>query len=296
MKTLPLSLAASLASGATTLCYCWKVTRADGLVLGFTDHDRALVFDGVVYAAGSGLAATALEASLGLGIDNLDVEGALSSASLTEDDLAAGRYDDATVEIYRVDWRDVASRVLLRVGTIGEVRRGTTAFAAEIRGLTHRLNQPTGRLYQFGCDADLGDARCGVSLSDPSFRGDGAVVTANDRRRFTASGLGAYAAEWFARGRLTWTSGANAGLAMEVKFHSRIETTVTLALWQAMPFTVAAGDAFTVTAGCDKQFATCRAKFGNGVNFRGHPHMPGNDWVVSFPARGEKNDGASRRA
>ena len=51
---------------------------------------------------------------------------------------------------------------------------------------------------------------------------------------------------------------------------------------------IAAGDTFAVTAGCDKQFATCRAKFANAVNFRGFPHMPGNDFVAAYPRAGRR--------
>ena len=49
---------------------------------------------------------------------------------------------------------------------------------------------------------------------------------------------------------------------------------------------IATGDAFTVTAGCDKRFATCRARFANAENFRGFPHIPGNDFVIALPDDG----------
>jgi len=58
MKALSPDLAAHLASGATTLCWCWRVVRRDGVVLGFTDHDRALTFDGTTYEAASGFTAS----------------------------------------------------------------------------------------------------------------------------------------------------------------------------------------------------------------------------------------------
>ena len=57
---------------------------------------------------------------------------------------------------------------------------------------------------------------------------------------------------------------------------------------------IAPGDAFIVTAGCDKLFATCRDRFANVVNFRGFPHIPGNDFVTSYPSPGKPgNDGGS---
>ncbi|MBL6854436.1 MAG: phage BR0599 family protein, partial [Alphaproteobacteria bacterium] len=81
-------------------------------------------------------------------------------------------------------------------------------------------------------------------------------------------------------GKLTFTTGANAARAMEIKRH----TANTIELWHAMSNPIAPGDTFTVTAGCDKQFATCKSKFVNGINFRGFPYMPGNDAVLAGPA------------
>jgi uncharacterized phage protein (TIGR02218 family) len=72
-----------------------------------------------------------------------------------------------------------------------------------------------------------------------------------------------------------------------VKRHTLAGTEATLELWQPMAFAIAPSDAFTVTAGCDKQLATCRDKFANAVNFRGFPHMPGPDYVLAVAKPGE---------
>ncbi len=285
MRALPQTLQNHLDSGATTLCWCWRVTRRDGVRLGFTDHDRDLAFDGTTFEAASGFTASDMRQSVGLAVDNLDVESALRSETLSEDDLAQGLFDDARIEIFRVNWQNPSERVLLRTGSIGEVRRTEHGFAAEIRGLSHYLQQEKGRSYQFTCDADLGDARCGVDLNQAAFTGAGAVTVAISARQFEASGLSAFADEWFTRGLLTWTSGANAGQAMEVKRHVVGTGTVTIELWQAMAKPVSVGDTFTITAGCDKRIETCEAKFANVLNFRGFPHMPGNDFVTSYPNR-----------
>ncbi|MEN6541995.1 DUF2163 domain-containing protein [Parvibaculum sp.] len=294
MKSLFPEFAAHLAGGTTTICNCWKLTRGDGRVMGFTDHDGDIVIDGVTYEAAAGFTASAVESSAGLAVDNLDLAGGLNSERLDEGDLAAGIYDDASVEIWRVNWQAPEQRVLMRRGNLGEVSRGATAFTAELRGLAHRLNQPVGRLFQYGCDADLGDARCGVDLGAVAIRGEGLVLSSEDNRVITASGLGAFAEGWFERGRIVFTSGENAGAGCEVKLHSLSAEGATIEIWQAMARGIAAGDAFSVTAGCDKQFSTCRAKFGNGANFRGFPHMPGNDYVISYARSGAVNDGGSR--
>jgi uncharacterized phage protein (TIGR02218 family) len=290
VKTLPDGLQAHLDGGATTLCWCWKLTRRDGVCRGFTDHDRPLMFDGVSYDAASGFTASEVQSSLGLTVDNLTVAGALSSAALNENDLAAGLYDDAAIEIWRVNWNDTAQRVLMRAGSLGEVTRNGNAFSAEMRGLAQALNQPVGRAFGRLCDADLGDSRCTVSLTATA----GTVAAVSDSRRFTAAGLGTFAAGYFTGGKLIFTAGANAGHATEVKRHSIGGGIVAIELWQAMSEPVAPGDGFSLTPGCDKLFSTCQTKFDNTVNFRGFPYMPGNDAVMAGPAANQPLDGGSR--
>jgi uncharacterized phage protein (TIGR02218 family) len=285
MKQLPEALSAHLASGTTTLCWCWRLTRRDSVRQGFTDHDRDLVFDGTTFEAAAGFTASEIKDAVGLNVDNLEVTSAISSERLAEADLAAGIYDDARVEIFRVNWQDPSQRVLMRTGSLGEVRRSGRAFTAEVRGLAHYLQQPKGRLFQYTCDADLGDSRCGIDLGSSTYRGTGAVVSVASPRRFTASGLDAYTSDWFTHGLLSFTSGAASGQAIEVKMHVQAAGVVTLELWQGARLPLEAGQTFSVSAGCDKQLETCRAKFSNAVYFRGFPHMPGNDFlsVISRP-------------
>lgn len=285
MKELSEDFRAHLASGTTTLCWCWRTTRRDGLIQGFTDHDRDLVFGGTTFEAAAGFTATEIRDSLGLSVDNLEVTSALSSGRLTERDLAAGLYDDARVEIFRVNWQSPEQRVLMRAGSLGEVRRSGSTFTAEVRGLAHYLQQPRGRLFQYTCDADLGDARCGVDLGHISFSATGTIESVTDGRRFTASGLANYASEWFARGLVTFTSGAAQGQNAEVKRHAHAAGVVSIELWQPVRGPLVDGQTFTIRAGCDKHLATCRDKFANTVNHRGFPHMPGNDFITSYVRR-----------
>jgi uncharacterized phage protein (TIGR02218 family) len=293
MRTIPPALQAKLDSGATTLCRCWIVTRRDGVVQGFTDHDEDVVLDAVTCRAGAGLSGTEATQKFGLAVDSSEISGALADDTLNETDLAAGRYDAAAFELWLTDWSEPVLRVLLAKGTFGEVKRDGTAFTAELRGLSDRLSQESGRLYTATCSADLGDARCKIDLTSPAFRGEGTVVALTATSAFTASGLDAFADGWFSAGLLTFTSGANAGLSVDVKTH-RKDTVASLELWQAMPEPVAAGDTFIVTAGCDKAFTTCHDRFDNVVNFRGFPHIPGNDFVIRYPVPGEPgNDGSS---
>ena len=294
MRTIPSALQTELDSGVTTLCRCWVVRRRDGVVQGFTDHDADVVLAGITCRAGSGLGASEAVEQLGLAVQGSEISGALADDELSDADLAAGRYDAATVDIYIVDWSEPTLYVLMSKCTLGEVRREGVAFTAELRSLAHRLTENSGRLYTATCSADLGDARCAVDLTNAAFHGGGTVAALDGSAIFRASGLDAFADGSFTAGKLTFTSGANDGLAVEVKTHRLDASGVHIELWQQMPEAIAVGDAFSVTAGCDQRFATCRDRFANAVNFRGFPHIPGNDFVISYPTPGEPgNDGSS---
>jgi len=288
MRALDPNLKTHLAAGATTLATCWRITRRDGAVHGFTDHDRALSFDGTAFLPDSGATGSGLSSSADLAVDNAEIEGALSADALSADDLAAGRYDGAGVEIFRVNWAAPDQRLLVKKGVVGEVRREGDAFRAELRGLSHFLDQATGRVYQRLCDVNLGSAECGVDLADPAFKTTGAVTALRDDQSFIASGFESFADSWFAHGLLTWTSGANQGASAHIKAQGAGGA---IALWRPAGAAIAIGDSFTATAGCDKRFETCRTKFANAINFRGFHLMPGNDFAVSYPLRSEKNDG-----
>ncbi len=93
-------------------------------MFGFTDHDRPLTFGGVTYQPDSGFSASEAASTLGLAVDSMEVQGALSSAAITEADIALGKWDNASVEIRRVNWSDTSQSVLLRKGTLGRDRAG----------------------------------------------------------------------------------------------------------------------------------------------------------------------------
>jgi len=197
MRTIPPALQTKLDSGVTTLCRCWIVTRRDGVVQGFTDHDEDVVLGDVTCRAGTGLSGSEASAQLGLAVQGMELAGALSDATLNEADLAAGRYDAAAIEVHLVDWSEPSLGVLLGKGVLGEVRREGAAFTAELRSLAHRLAEDKGRLYTATCSADLGDARCAVDLTAAEFRGSGAVASLAGASIFRASGLDDFDDGWF---------------------------------------------------------------------------------------------------
>lgn len=278
MKTIPPALQIHLANETTTLATCWKLTRRDGVVMGFADHDADMQVEDVTYVAQSGFTPSAVMASSGLNVDNLDVQGMLDSQSIAEEDVLAGRYDFAEIEIFQVNYQEPeAGRIMLRRGWLGEITLKNGQFVAEVRGLTQKLSQQLGNLYSPACRAQLGDAQCRVAMGVYTKSGTIGSVTSNsvfrDPARNEENG-------YFANGRITFTSGANAGLAMKIKEFTNGEFVLAL----PMPYAIEAGDAYSAVAGCDKNFATCAARFGNAVNFRGEPHVPGIDRMLETSA------------
>lgn len=289
-----MSLAEHLATGTTTVCRAWAVTRKDGVVLGFTDHDRALVFEGIDFAASSGLTARSVEQTTGLAVDNSEALGVLSDASIRDADVRAGLFDGAELRSWLVNWANVEDRSLVFRGSLGEVERQGQQFRAELRGLAEAINQPQGRVYQRPCAAVLGDDACRFDTSAPGYSVVTTVADVTSDTVILVPGQIGVAKDWFLRGRVTVLSGAAAGQVGFVKRDLETSAGRVIECWQAFSEPLAPGDDLRLEAGCDKRAETCRGKFDNFRNFRGFPGIPGEDWLVSYPVRSGVNDGGRR--
>lgn len=284
---------AHLGTGITSVCRCWAVVRRDGMVFGFTDHDKMLSFEGIDFKADSGLTAKALQQTSGLAVDNTEAMGALTDAAITEEDIAAGRFDGAEVQAWLVNWADLSQRTLQFRGTIGELQRSGGAFQAELRGLTEALNQPQGRVYQKPCSAVLGDADCRFAFDVPGYVIELPVEIVEESRIFRFAEIGGFDARWFEAGRFVVLSGAATGLVGVVKNDRQTADHREIELWEGLRAEIATGDLVRIEAGCDKRAKTCRLKFQNLLNFRGFPDIPGEDWLMSYPTSGGVNNGGS---
>ncbi|GLQ26333.1 DUF2163 domain-containing protein [Sulfitobacter pacificus] len=295
MGGLDPALEAHLAGGLTTVCHAWKISRKDGKVFAFTDHDLPLSFDGCTFRADAGLSAKAIAQTTGLSVDNTEAIGALSDASIREDEIEQGRFDSAEVVAWLVNWGDVDQRWLQFRGTIGEMRRVDGAFRAELRGLTEALNRTLGRVYQKPCTAVLGDKQCRFDLGLPGYTLTIAVDVEEGGRRFIWDGLPGFDEQFFIRGRLDVVDGPAQGLFGLIK-HDRVKGKKRIIdLWEPIKGDVSRGTQVKLIAGCNKQFETCRLKFNNVLNFQGFPDLPGEDWVIAVPKSSGTNTGGSLR-
>lgn len=257
-----------------TLALCWRIERRDGVTIGLTAHDRDLVIDGLVYRAAPGMTPSAVTRSASLDADSMDVTGALTSSAISEADLLAGRWDGARVSLFATDWTGPGERVALGEGTIGAVETRGDALSAELRGVAAALERPVVEETSPECRADLGDARCRVAMAGRRrfariVAMEGAVLTL-DQLEPVANGWGG--------GRLRWFSGANSGLEDAVARSGGDSVTLRRA-----PRFEGAGALVEIIEGCDKSVATCAARFGNAINFRGEPYLPGVDLLTRYP-------------
>lgn len=299
MRTIPANIQSALDSGAAKHCYCWRVELTNGTVMGFTNHDRIISFDGVEYEPESGFTPSEVQTSLGLAVQTQEVEGALISDKVTEDDLRAGLWDNASVEVFLVDWETIVDRYRIHVTTTGQIRNGQQGFVAEMRGITHELTQAGGRFYNHGCGAKLGDAKCGIDLEDDRYRMVGEVASTDGALYIYPTDLrtvsGNSAEGLFAQGKLVFTSGDNVGLEFGILQHTGEGDDAFFVLDNPTYFDIEAGDNFTATIGCNKLPEYCFRFFGNMLNYRGFNLIPGND-RISRPADPEDeygNDGTS---
>lgn len=259
----------------TTLAWCWRIERRDGVAIGLTSHDRELTVDGFVYRAAPGMTPSALRREGGLEPDTMSVDGALSTGAITAADLIAGRWDGARVVLFAADWSAPGEIVALGEGRLGTVSIRDGWFSAELRGPGAALARAVSEECSPECRAALGDRRCRVPMAG--------------RRRFarvaavSGEAVTLDAAEpspnAYGEGRLRWLGGPNAGLDSAIAASDGAAVT----LRAAPPFAIEAGALVEVEEGCDKRLATCADRFGNALNFRGEPYLPGTDLLTRYP-------------
>lgn len=360
MRSISPALLAHLQGDVRTLATLWQITRTDGAMFAFTDHDAPITIGGVTYQSAA-FTSSAIDTTSDISVSNLEVQSVFDSASITQYDLDAGLWNSAQVSISLCNFMNLTQgTVQIASGILGQAKILNGRYQVELRGLTQIMQQGYGDHFQPTCRATFGDSACTIALApltftgsvsslstlaplttwyDPTLTQTGPVTSYTDTRGlfvptrspFTIAVVppdgGAYASNisvldssgnpltqvssgpasgqysvdstglytfnsaqagntvyinfdytigYFAYGTLKWLTGANAGYTMEVKEFA--PGVVTLAL--PMEYPIVVGDTYSITAGCDKQFGTCRDRYSNVVHFRGEPYIPGIDMVI----------------
>ncbi|MEO0462316.1 MAG: DUF2163 domain-containing protein [Pseudomonadota bacterium] len=251
----------------------WRIMRCDGVALGFTSHDRDLHFDGLLHRAAPGMLPAAIRLSSAISGDSAEVEGVLSHASIRESDLAAGLFDEAGIAIGAVDW-ETLERQVLYTGQLGRIEDDAREFSAELRSAKHVLDYDLVPRTSPTCRAPFCGQGCGLSAARFTRR-DMLVAVDLDSNRVQ---LDEPVSNEHVDGQLRLLDGPQTGLVFGV-----LES---VAGWLTLDRPIAQGTspgvAVELREGCDHTLATCAARFGNAINFRGEPFLPGNDLLARY--------------
>jgi uncharacterized phage protein (TIGR02218 family) len=291
MKDIGVELLAHLQLEVTTLAELWLLTRTDTETFAFTNHDVDITYNGIIYEATGGFDSTTINQNSLLAVNNLEVVGLLDVDKISRPDIHAGLYDAATVDIVVINYKDPAMGhyILAEGWTVGDVTIEDNKFRFEARSLLQKLQQTIGHLYSPECRAELYDDRCqvnplnffetGTIAADPTH--GSFIITALDHETDLDGGFPI--GDRYAYGTVTWTTGKNAGLTMEIRKYDPLTNLFTLS--DAMIYAIEEGDTVSVAQGCDKRGQTCVRMFDNFWNFRGEPHLPGFDKMMNYPDR-----------
>jgi uncharacterized phage protein (TIGR02218 family) len=300
-RTWSAELEAHFAGQRSTLVACMRITTTGDDVLRFTEHVEDLPINGETFEHMNSFDPGALADTLSFSVSNAEVTVFLGeNEQITELDVLAQKLDSATVDVFMVNYSDLSqgSLILAQDWTVGEITIGEARVTLEIRSLAQKLSQTIVELTSPLCRADLGDVRCQVNLDEGASSGEssafesrfsytGSVESVTDNATFIDSGSIDQASfssavssadplqRVFQFGKLTWLTGVNAGVQIQVRDWD--PSTGEFTLFEAQPRGITIADTFQVYWGCDKRFPTCGARYGNKVNFQGEPHVPGND-------------------
>ena len=268
MKNLSPELKSHIESEVTTLVTCWRISLADNTTIALTDHTANVTYNEITYIASTSFIASANESNSSLSVDNIEIESILNSDSISQQDIINGKYDNAQVEIFVLNYNNTSQGIIqLRVGTIGRIIIKNDTFVAEIRGLKDKMLQNIGEIYSPLCRANFCDKRC--KLNKSNFTTTHSVSSVLSRSKFIDDSImnndGSYD-----YGMITFISGKNESISRSIRHHIG----QTLITTTPFPHEIQIGDNYTLLEGCNKMFDTCSKRFQNAFNFRGEPNIP----------------------
>lgn len=267
-------------------CTCWRITRKDGVILRFTDHSNKLTFGGETFTPVGGFSASARSKSGDFGGRDLELFGSVTSSAILSTDLREGRYNNATLDEYQIDWRyPWAGEIQHSKYIIRTTKYSNEQWEATIESIMSELDLTVGEVYSRNCKLDLGDAKCKVNIAALK-ASNASVDSVVDRLNFTASHatFAGKALDYWKFGLITWKSGSNINLTTEVR-SSTVPSgnACTFSLQLRTVLDIVASDTFDITPGCEKTETVCKSKFNNYVNFRGYTFIPGSDRALRTP-------------
>ena len=291
---------ANYGSETPRLCLCVKVTPVAvfggaGAALGFTSNTRDLILPGhsVVFSATPAITPTQVEKSLDETFA-LELTGIFNSESFTEEEIIAGKWNYAAIEIFVVSWQNTGlGEWVAAAGYLGETKTMQTYFTAEVRGKLSLLSNAVEKVTANLCRVKVfGDTECKKDLSGTVTINGAAYnlkqtltvssVISNFSVKFTNPSPGIPDA-FFNNGTIMALGAtANGGASREIK-RSYFDTGgIVVELKRRFPFPVVAGTQFLLTAGCDRTLENC-VLYANVINRQAEDWLPGIEAANSVP-------------
>lgn len=274
------ALATLLNTAGTQLAMAdlYTITTPGGLTLRYTDQEQPVTIGLTTWSVGPVFKRGRTRLSVGIEVDALDVTLEADSSVLVSGTpilqyIVKGGLDGARLQLDRAFSSAPGAAVVGtlplfsgRISAIGGLTRLSAHLTVNSDAELLDVKLPR-NVYQAACLNTLFDSACGLARA--AFTSTGTCSAAASRSQFSVTGL-AQAAGFFDLGVVTFTSGANAGVARTVRaYTSGLVKTIA-----PFPVTPSSGDTFTISAGCDKLKATCSSKFANLARFRGAPFIP----------------------
>ncbi len=270
-------------SCGTRRCQLWSIERTDGMVLRFTSHDEDVTWGEDTYATCHSLRESASEQSAAADqVGNIDLEGLLDTDAISDDDLYAGIYNDAFVQVWRVAWGDNTDQAFrVAAGWLGNISHGERGWKGEVVGPGGRLlQQPLLQVVAPTCRWRFGDlTTCGIDADALAITGT--VLSAATRSYLFTDVIDPGGSAQWDRGTLRFTYGRNTGQVCEVRDVDF--DTGRIVLWVRSGFAPDAGDSFVLKPGCDLGFDSGCQAYDNRERHGGFPHVPGTDQVRQVP-------------
>ena len=256
------------------IAYCWRIERTDGFTVGFTEHDCPLKINGTIYTPISSPLPNSTNSTFELNVDNAGVEGIVFPGLVEQEELLAGKYDRAKVEVFLCNWLSGNKLRTLHYGEIGQIEFNNRIYKAEVRGITQKLQQARVRRTVSQCPLVFGESgpnKCNKNLSGLTDSNSVTSVSSNAVFRINSGRPSGF----YSEGKCTFTSGQNNGITMDIES----STGSTIFLWESAPFKIEPGDEIILTAGCAKTLEACKS-YDNIENFGADPFIPGTDFYV----------------
>lgn len=261
------------------------ISAVGNIVVAVTDWQGGLTgvpgYPGVTFKHAVGISTSKADLPSDISAANIEADFFVNAEGMQEDEIESGKWDHGAFTLFITNPNALnMGQIIIAKGFFGQFEQRDRVFQVELLGINEALKQVIGKVTERECDADYGDARCGLDLVARGEVHTGALTSVVSRSVFRDTSR-TEAAEYFDNGRGMWLTGDNTGFPFHV--HSWDAATKEFTLRQSTPYLPAAGDTYTVNRGCKKRKVPDCLDRDNVINFRGTPDVPTGEEFLAIP-------------